>query len=49
LTTLDERFLAGAPQKKTHEEPTRAIFGPCFLMGAAPAIHYICFYSARVP
>jgi len=31
LTTLDEGFLAGAPQKKTYAEPTRVIFGPCWL------------------
>jgi len=37
LITLDVRFLTGAPQKKTDAEPTRAIFGLCFLMGVAPA------------
>ena len=51
LINFDERFLTGAPQKKTHTKTKRAIFQFCFSIGATPASPYICcvFYSVRVP
>jgi hypothetical protein len=33
LINFDERFLTGAPQKKTHTKTKRAIFQFCFSLG----------------
>jgi len=41
LINFDERFLTGAPQKKTHTKTKRGIFQFCFSLGTTPAPPYI--------